>query len=356
LMGGKLHVVNLEEGKGSEFSFLIKLERLSIDEDKIWELKFSDDNIEPFINLKILFVEDNPLNIILIKNIFKNQETQIEIVENGKLACELLTKKSDFNIIFMDINMPVMNGIQATLYIRKCLKLTIPIIGFTANNSVKEKEFCLENGMNDYITKILVFNDFFKILHRLLNELKKNDKINLNEMRKNLSSENNNTNNNKNTSSVFEADYSNPLSDCEDSTTENSSKSNGDNICDISNIKRETQVFDFNPENMNEFCDGDNSVKKEILTVFVKETREELKILELAFQERNEGNLRFYIHKMKTPLLMLGFENILEELLKIREMSKKVDTSNTAVVKSFVKLKEAFERTLNCIIDYVEDL
>jgi signal transduction histidine kinase/DNA-binding NarL/FixJ family response regulator len=353
LMGGKLRAES-EEGKGSEFSFTIKFEKLTSDEEKIYDMNFSDKDIESFKNLKILFVEDNALNNILIKNIFKKREAQIEIVENGKLACELLSQKNSFNVIFMDINMPVMNGIQATLYIRKCLKLTIPIIGFTANNSAQEKEYCLQNGMNDYITKILVFNDFFKILHRVLNDVKNNekmDKINFHEIKKNLAPEEIQHN------GLFEADYSNPLSENEDSTCENSSNSNGDNFSEYySEMRKEIRDFAFNPEKLDEFLEGDENMKKEFLSIFVKETSEELTILEQAFIERNEGNLKFYIHKMKTPLLMLGFENVLEELLKIREMSKKTETSIDKVLNAFSSLKYSFGRTLNHITEFIGGL
>lgn len=100
----------------------------------------------------MLLVEDNFHNQLLAKTYFKRWGAEITIAENGAIALETLLK-SDFDIILMDLQMPVMNGFTATEKIRAELKRTIPIIGCSANSESSEKMKCFASGMNDYITK-----------------------------------------------------------------------------------------------------------------------------------------------------------------------------------------------------------
>lgn len=77
------------------------------------------------------------------------------IVENGQEAIETLTKQPhQFDIVFMDMQMPVMDGINATKYIRNTLKLNdIPIIAMTANAMISDQKICQDAGMNDHLAK-----------------------------------------------------------------------------------------------------------------------------------------------------------------------------------------------------------
>lgn len=110
---------------------------------------------EKLHNLKVMIVEDNKINMLLLKTIINKvlvNPTIHEIV-NGLDAVNQF-EAIDPNIIFMDIQMPVMNGYQATLEIRKTLiGETIPIVAITAGTEKEEKNKCLKIGMNDYIAK-----------------------------------------------------------------------------------------------------------------------------------------------------------------------------------------------------------
>ncbi|MCM8537451.1 MAG: ATP-binding protein [Lentisphaeraceae bacterium] len=99
---------------------------------------------------KILIAEDNKSNQFLLKKILQNK-FDFEFANNGQEAVNM-TKENSYDIILMDILMPIMDGHEATIEIRK-FNLEIPILALTANNLVSDKEKCLKSGMNDYLTK-----------------------------------------------------------------------------------------------------------------------------------------------------------------------------------------------------------
>ncbi len=102
--------------------------------------------------IKILVVEDNRLNQKLAGFMLKEWGFKYDISANGKKALEAL-KSNTYDLILMDIQMPEMNGTETAEYIRKKLKLGLPIIAMTAHAMPGEKEKCLEMGMTDFITK-----------------------------------------------------------------------------------------------------------------------------------------------------------------------------------------------------------
>jgi PAS domain S-box-containing protein len=149
--------------KGSVFYFdLILKTSNSIAEESIEIIPVDDNHInllfetnEKYRKLKIMIVEDNTINMLLLKTILKNLFKDVIIYEvvNGKNAVDQFeTIQPD--IIFMDIQMPIMNGYEATRAIRKLKSgQEIPIIAITAGTEKEEKCKCLEAGMNDYISK-----------------------------------------------------------------------------------------------------------------------------------------------------------------------------------------------------------
>lgn len=149
LFKGKLDMQS-ELNKGTEFSFRIPF---TIFEEKIeTTVKTTDKSIYLMNNIKLLLVEDNELNQILASTYLKKYNIQVELVINGKMAVELL-KTQQFDIIIMDLQMPVMDGYTSTILIRNELKLNTPIIACSAYSLGGEKEKCLEIGMNDYVAK-----------------------------------------------------------------------------------------------------------------------------------------------------------------------------------------------------------
>jgi signal transduction histidine kinase/DNA-binding response OmpR family regulator len=120
--------------------------------------------------VKILLVEDNPVNQKLAMLMLTKAGYEVEVAGNGKIAVEKYTQTPDkYNLIFMDIQMPVMDGLQATMEIRKWegleentidkttgkseTGLKIPIVAMTANAMEEDRKKCLDAGLDDYITK-----------------------------------------------------------------------------------------------------------------------------------------------------------------------------------------------------------
>ncbi|MCW7462402.1 PAS domain S-box protein [Leptospira limi] len=154
--------LNSEVGEGSEFYFEIPfripehdpiLQKESI-VTTIESKGFSDSNTKEQ-TIKILVVEDNAVNMGLMKNFIKRiiDDALILEAENGEEAIAVFQKESP-NLILMDIQMPIKNGYDATIEIRKIHKgKEIPIIAVTAGIIAGEKEKCFEVGMNDYLSK-----------------------------------------------------------------------------------------------------------------------------------------------------------------------------------------------------------
>jgi osomolarity two-component system sensor histidine kinase NIK1 len=122
--------------------------------------------------LSILLVEDNVLNQRIVTFSLRKYQHDVTIANNGKEALEFF-KKNTFDVILMDIMMPVMDGLDATLQIREYenrnhIEKPIPIIALTANTMDNDREKCLSYGMNEFMAKpfdMNRLNQIFKELH-----------------------------------------------------------------------------------------------------------------------------------------------------------------------------------------------
>ncbi len=120
-------------------------------------------------SIRILLVEDNPVNQKLANMILTKAGYQVVVAGNGKIAVEKFTTSPDeFDIIFMDVQMPEMDGYQATRELRRQGFKDIPVLAMTANAMKGDRELCLEAGMNDYITKPIKRDLIFNMLDKWL--------------------------------------------------------------------------------------------------------------------------------------------------------------------------------------------
>ena len=146
--GGTLNVKSVLN-EGSTFSFKLNFAKTTIDAE------FETEKIEmetEFKNIKVLVVEDMPLNQLLMKTLLDDFGFERDIAENGKIAVEKL-QVNTYDIVLMDLQMPIMNGFDATEFIRNTLKLDLPIIALTADVTTVDLAKCKAVGMNDYIAK-----------------------------------------------------------------------------------------------------------------------------------------------------------------------------------------------------------
>jgi two-component system CheB/CheR fusion protein len=146
--GGTVNVKS-KINEGSTFSFTLNFYKTKA--EAMTEIDFveADSTIK---NIKVLVVEDIALNQLLMKTLLDDFGFERDIASNGKIALEMLQSKS-YDIILMDLQMPEMNGFEATEYIRKKLHSQIPIIALTADVTTVDLEKCRAVGMNDYIAK-----------------------------------------------------------------------------------------------------------------------------------------------------------------------------------------------------------
>lgn len=105
--------------------------------------------------IRILVLEDSLLNQKLAGLMLSDWGFEYSVFSNGKLGIDNLEQLNTYDLILMDIQMPEMGGYETTAYIRKNLKLELPIIAMTAHRMPDEKEKCLRAGMNEYISKPL---------------------------------------------------------------------------------------------------------------------------------------------------------------------------------------------------------
>ncbi len=152
--------------KGTKFSFILQFKKNVVREEQ--EISFKDET--KIKNIKVLVVEDVALNQMLIKIILMDFGFELDVVDNGKMAIEKL-KDNHYDIILMDLQMPEMNGFEATTYIRKKMKSQIPIIALTADVTTADYEKCIAIGMNDYISKPI---DEKLLYSKIIKALKKN--------------------------------------------------------------------------------------------------------------------------------------------------------------------------------------
>jgi signal transduction histidine kinase/CheY-like chemotaxis protein len=251
LQGSEI-VVKSEVGKGSVFSFLIRyrkdqstLSGSAIPEDKLLTPDFLKE-------VRILLVEDNELNQLLGIKVFKKWGKEIDVAENGKVAIVKI-EENDYDLILMDIQMPEMDGNELTRYIRNHMgsKSNIPIIALTAHATLQEEKYCLENGMNDYLSKPYRFD---VLLQKLCNNLIPTKAIFIEESRLEITK--------------------------------------AENLIDLAYL--------------NDFAAGDSDFVEEMLRLFVKNSPTTLKIILNSNDTDDIKMLKQEVHKFKSSINLLG--------------------------------------------------
>jgi CheY-like chemotaxis protein len=167
LMHGSI-IVDSEVGKGTRVHLALPFKLPSRLHSQSREQAASDDG-QTTRFLRILLVEDDRLNQLAMSRLLEKSGHQVMIAEDGRQALEMLAAR-DFDCILMDIQMPVMDGVEATRAIRKAEDLgdkrTIPIIALTAYAMVGDREKFLEAGMDDYLAKPVRQKDLMAMLQK----------------------------------------------------------------------------------------------------------------------------------------------------------------------------------------------
>lgn len=146
--GGSIRVSS-ELGEGSVFSFTLSFQTTTREAELNESIMEQTSEIK---NLKVLVVEDILLNQLLMKTLLDDFGFERDIAANGRIAIEKL-ETNTYDVILMDLQMPIMNGFETTEYIRTIMKSDIPIIALTADVTTVDLAKCRAVGMNDYLAK-----------------------------------------------------------------------------------------------------------------------------------------------------------------------------------------------------------
>lgn len=266
---GKIFVESVLD-LGTTFSFILDFKKTSV--EAVLEPEILDLNTD-VKDIKILVVEDMELNQLLMKTLLDDFGFECEIAANGKIAVEKLKEKS-FDIILMDLQMPEMNGFEATEFIRKKMKLTLPIIALTADVTTIDVAKCKEVGMDDYISKPV---DERLLYSKLISIIKKPVLIIEHEVGK-------------------------------------SAKSDTIKYVDMSYLLKLTKS---NPKLM-----------AEIITVYLNQTPPLVSAMKKSFTDRNWSVLEATVHKMIPSFAIMGINpEITSVALKIQEYARRLELS-----------------------------
>lgn len=172
LQGGVITVHSVVE-QGSVFSFTLDFKKASIKDRQSAQSKkqIREEELDAQLlkDIKILIAEDFTLNQLLMKIVIEGFGFDCDVAENGKIAIEKLQQKQ-YDIVLMDLQMPVMNGYETTDYIRNTIHSDIPIIALTADVTTIDANKCRDLGMDDYTSKPidekLLYDKIVKQLHK----------------------------------------------------------------------------------------------------------------------------------------------------------------------------------------------
>jgi len=271
MQGGEL-LVHSEEGKGSAFTIRVPYQ-LSIEAMQENEVSQEID-YKSLGHRKVLVAEDVELNQYLARHILESWDFEVVIANNGKEALEAL-EKSSFDCILMDVQMPEMDGIEATQHVRRLpdpVKAGIPIIALTANALKGDSEKYLAAGMTDYLAKPFDEARLFRVISRNLTRLQ---------------------------NPVGSA--ATPIATALTHNNNNSNMTPGN-----------TRLYDLSM--VQSVSGGDEGFIKKMVALFIETVPQNVQDLKSALQEENWDQVGKTAHKLKSTIDSMGIKSIRQEI------------------------------------------
>ena len=311
LMGGDVSVKS-EPGAGSVFTLMISAGVDVNAQPKLGKEHMKDytEQAKPITNEtysgKVLIVEDAPANQMLIKTLLQKVGFAPVLVENGKLAVEAATSES-FDLILMDMQMPVMNGYEVTKALRH-KGITAPIVALTAHTIKGDEEKCLAAGCDDYLSKPIGRDKLHKVLAKYLS----------------------NNSGDSAQNSQKEDDSSQQDNSTENDTTD------------------ENKAAVFDPAQALRFLDGDVEMLREIVREYLEATVTDIQELREIVSQTNAESAGRQAHKIKGAAANIGAEALRATALELEQSAQagnweKMDDLLADMEGGFENLKHLLE-------------
>lgn len=282
LMEGEINVKS-EKNAGTCIEITLLLDRGN--EEDLEKNDWQNEHLS-IAGTRVLLVEDNALNQLVAEKSLKHFKCSIAKAENGKIALEML-RREKFDIILMDMQMPEMDGIEATKILRKELAIKTPVIALTANAFKTEIDHCINAGMNDYITK--PFNE-----ENLLNTIYKYVKIHEKTA--------------KTVSDTHERLY---------------------NLKSIQTLSR-----------------GDKEFMRKMISVFIAQTETTILLVEKAFQEKNYSEIAKLMNKIRPGIQSIEITSIVNIVKQLEVLAMEQNKKFPELYSLFEKIKKTLEKVV----------
>ncbi|MBP7542513.1 MAG: PAS domain S-box protein [Ignavibacteriaceae bacterium] len=277
--------VKSKEGEGSVFTVILPFGKSERDELILGSDLFEQQTeiVKDLNGLRVLVVEDNEMNQLVATNILRLWKCNYKVADNGKKALELF-EKEDFDIILMDLSMPVMDGFEASKEIRLNFpenKKDIPILAFTASAMVESREKVFAGGMNDYITKPVKPFELQQKISNLTSVTVKTDMVPQEEKK------------------------------------------------DIPVVEMKENKFRYiRLEYLNELTGGDEELIDEMMKLFLENTPDALENLKNLHDTKNWEEIKKAAHKFKPTLSYMGIKELDGVVPEIEKMALAHDPDN----------------------------
>lgn len=252
LMGGRSIEVKSDNGLGSTFSFSLPFKIAREKEDSVPELK--EQFIPDLKGVRILLAEDNSMNQFYAKQLLNSWKIAVELAGNGVEVVEMSQKKQ-YDLILMDLQMPLMNGYKALEKIRQAdnININTPVICVSADVFPETRTKALESGMDDFLTKPLDEDSLFRLISKYIKQSKPRVKV-----------------------------------------------------CDALKMEVVKSQKLLKLENISHIITSDQATLNQFLNLFVSSVKEDLDRLSTATIMMDRANIKAYAHKIKSSFRNIG--------------------------------------------------
>ena len=291
LQGGQINIRSKID-VGTSFIFHLDYEV----GEQIQRVVLVEDNSEDISHLSILIAEDNKINQLVVRKVFAGWKVQVEFADNGQIAVDKASQKS-YDLILMDIQMPVMDGLIAAKTIRDTLPepfRNVPIMAMTAHATASEKQKCFDHGMNDHINKPFEPLELKKKIIALTKSV-------------------------KSTFKEFEVNQT--------TLTTKEVKINKPNPVSVADKQEMIENFLSEPKinltYLKQIADGNESFVIEMIEMFLNKTPEAIQEMNRHYTSRNWEEFKKIAHRIKPSFGYMGMPEIQKSLSWLENLEEK---------------------------------